>query len=122
MPGLKIICPSCEEDVEITEREQKMAVMFKSHSEGIPMTSCPKCCRVLKITGAGLPENIEEWNPNVDDMFCVPLLDDTVARIPAGYVAEGGHIKYRPGSGGPLLAKRDYMYMYGYNPECYLKL
>jgi hypothetical protein len=121
MPAIQLICPVCERDIEIPERDLQLAFKHKAESGDRAMASCPKCCRALEINGGGLPGNIDSWLPDIDDMFCFPFLEDTVARNPAGYEVEGGIIYYRPGGGGSLLPKREYMFKYGIDPECSLK-
>jgi hypothetical protein len=115
---LNTVCPYQEKDIVIPERDIQMAVRFKSKSGDKALVSCPLCCKVMEITGA--PDDVQEWNPDMSKMVCVPFLEDTVLRIPAGTITEGeGEPKYRPGSGGDLLPKREYMFTYGIDPECY---
>jgi hypothetical protein len=120
MSGLAIDCPICERAIEILEREMKLAVQHKRSTGDKPLVSCPKCCRVMELTGP-LPENVQEWLVNLDDIICVPFLDDTYVKLPAGYQLIQGLKMYRPGGGGKLLRRRDYMYQYGMDPECRLK-
>jgi len=119
MPDLKLICQVCEEDIVISEREIKLAVRHKAATGGNALISCPHCSRVL-VLPADAPEDdvaLEAWLPSVADTMCVPMLSDTAIRIPAGVAEELGAKVYRPGGGGPALAKRAYMLRYGINPE-----
>ena len=120
MSVLSIDCPVCERAIEISEREMRLAAQHKRSTGNKLLVSCPKCCRVLEMTGIQ-PENVQEWIVNLDDIICVPFLDDTYVKLPAGYQLIMGLKMYRPGGGGKLLRKREYMFQYGMDPECRLK-
>ena len=91
----------------------------KGSTGGKALVSCPQCSRVLVLPGDAPADDValEAWIPNVDDTMCVPMLSDTAIRIPAGIAGELGAKVYRPGGGGPALAKRPYMARYGIDPE-----
>jgi hypothetical protein len=119
MADLKTICPYNENDIVIPEDDIRKAVMFKNKSKGKALVTCPDCCNVVELKGTGVPDTVEEWHPDVSKMVCVPFLDDTLIRIPAGIITEANVKKYRPGSGEDMLPKREYMSTYGIDPECY---
>ena len=91
----------------------------KGSTGGKALVSCPQCSRVLVLPSDAPEEDaaLEAWIPNVDDTMCVPMLSDSAIRIPAGMGDELGAKVYRPGGGGPALAKRPYMARYGIDPE-----
>ena len=117
MADLNTICPYNENDIVIPEKDIKLAVMFRSKSGDKVLVSCPDCCNVVELTGA--PNTVEEWHPDMSKMVCVPFLDPAALRIPDGIIKEAGETKYRPGSGEDMLTKREYMFTYGIDPECY---
>lgn len=119
MAELKIICPVCEEDIAISAREIKLAVRHKASTGGKVLVSCPQCSRVLVLPGDAPQDDaaLDVWIPDVSDTMCVPMLSDTAIRIPSGQANELGAKVYRPGGGGPALAKRPYMARYGIDPE-----
>jgi hypothetical protein len=119
MKEILIICPICEEDIVISERELKIASQHRKETGGKVLISCPKCHRVLALPNP-LPEGeaeLEEWATSVEDCCCVPLLNDEDVRMPNGCIDNLGKKVYRPGGGGPALMKRAYMFRYGINPE-----
>jgi hypothetical protein len=116
MPDLLTICPYEEIDITISERNIELAKMHRGTSGKKLLVACPECCRTLEIT----PNNIDEWSPDLRNVSCVPLLQSEEVRIPNGYMKVGGLILYRPGGGDQLLRKREYMYLYGMDPQCYL--
>ncbi|MCK9569466.1 hypothetical protein M0R72_11050 [Candidatus Pacearchaeota archaeon] len=119
MPDLKLICPVCEEDISIAEREIKLAVRHKAATGGKALISCPLCSRVL-VLPEPVPEDdaaLDAWIPSVADTMCVAMLNDEAIRIPAGMQNDLGKKAYRPGGGGPALSKREYMARYGIDPE-----
>lgn len=120
MAGLPFNCPYCNSDVEVSERNLKLTLRNRNKMGGKALAACPKCCRVIEVTGP-LADDVQEWNPEVnDDCCCVPFLEDAAIRIPNGIINEGG-VKYRPGGGGPLRGKWEYMHEYGMDPECYFR-
>lgn len=122
MSQIDIICPVCEKDVAIQEREIKLAVRSTKKTGGKALVWCPECCRVL-VLPPEVPNGdvaLEEWIVNVEDPDCVPFLDSEVVKMPAGKVDQLGKVTYRPGDGGRLLTERDYMLTYGVNPRCML--
>ena len=121
---LYTICPVCEQDIEIKAQDLKLAIRHKAETGNKVLVHCPECCRSLKMPD-DMPKDdlaLNEWIGNVGDDFgeCVPMLDDTQAKTPNGYIGDLGVKLYRPGSGGKPLAKYPYMFRYGINPECYL--
>jgi hypothetical protein len=119
MSNFETTCPVCENDISITEKEIKRAIMAKGETGGKVLISCPEDCRVL-VMPADMPEGAElsQWITDVQDVVCVPILDDDYIRIPAGQVILLGKKTYKPGGGDQALGKRAYMYRYGINPEC----
>ncbi len=65
---------------------------FRNKSGGKIMVACPFDCRVLAVTrpDGSMPDDVEAWIPDESDAVCVPLLNDTVIRMPAGFVLEAG--------------------------------
>ncbi len=125
--NIKIDCPVCEEEVEISARDIRLAIQHKNKTGGKALVSCPECCRVL-VLPEGVPESgdaLEEWvtkeaeNPE-DCCGCVPVLDENVVKTPTGGYKDLNVWYYRPGGGGNALRKREYMLEYGINPECYM--
>lgn len=117
MPEIPTICPICEADISIADREVRLASQHRA--SGKVLVSCPECCRVLALPEpipAGSAE-LEAWITSVEDCCCVPFLNDDVVRIPAGSENVLGKKVYRPGGGGPGLMKRAYMARYGIDPE-----
>jgi len=124
MPNIEIICPICEKDISLTEREIKLAVRAKKDTGGMILVSCPECCRVLRIASE-VPDDITEWIAEAAEdpdqcCPCVPMLDSTQEQIPNGSYADLGVTFYRPGNGGKPMKKRAYMTTYGINPECHM--
>lgn len=60
---------------------------------------------------------LEQYITSAEGCCCVPMLDDTKIREPAGVRIEMNAKKYIPGGGGPALPKRKYMAAYGIDPE-----
>lgn len=119
MKEITTICPICEEDIIISPRELKIASQHRKETGGKVLVSCPECCRVLALPDP-IPEGeaeLEAWSTSVEDCCCVPLLNDEDVRLPNGPIDNQGKKIWRPGSGGPALMKRAYMYRYGINPE-----
>jgi hypothetical protein len=119
MSDFETTCTVCEKDISITEREIKLAIQHKGETGGKILVSCPECCRVL-VMPDDTPEgaDLSQWITYVQDVVCVPILDDDYIRIPAGKVVLLGKTSYKPGGGDQALGKRAYMYRYGINPEC----
>lgn len=117
LKDIMIVCPVCEEDITLAARDIKLA--YRHKTAGKTLIGCPNCARVLVLPVDGLKDDAEldAYISSVDDCCCIPLLDEDVVRIPAGFVAQLGKKMYRAGGGGPLLAKRDYMAKYGIDPE-----
>jgi hypothetical protein len=124
MSEILTICPVCEKDIKITERDILLAVQHKVDTGGNILVSCPECCRALVVPDVD-EANVTEWVISIaerDDWNgCVPMLDDTQIRIPSGSRGDMGVLEYVPGSGGPAMRKRPYMWKYGVNPECHMK-
>lgn len=123
MPDFHTFCPFNEEhELTFSEKEIARAKRFRNKSGGKIMVACPFDCRALAITKSDgtMPDDVEAWIPDESDAICVPLLNDTVIRMPAGFVLEAGVKLYRPGGGGPLLGRREYMFAHGIDPECHL--
>jgi len=125
MTIIETICPVCEEDITISEKEIKLANTHKNLS-GFVLVSCPLCCRVLKVEG--VPENnaaVTEWihahEEDEDWLHCLKFLDDEVIHLPAGSIDYNGKIKYTAGAGDQGLMRREYMAKYGVEPECMLR-
>jgi len=123
LKGITIDCVVCEKETTITARDIKLAIQHKKDTGGLILVSCNECCRVL-VMPEGIPQDgaeLEEWivqaaeDPD-DYCRCVPMLDSTQERIPAGSYADLGVTFYRPGGGGQPLKKRPYMYNYGIDP------
>lgn len=119
MAEISTICPVCEADITISDREVRLASQHRGETGGKVLVSCPECCRVLALpdpipTGSA---ELEAWITSVEDCCCVPLLNDDLVRIPAGQENNLGKKVYRPGGGGPTLMKRAYMARYGIDPE-----
>lgn len=116
---IETICPVCEEDITIAEREIKLAIQHKGESGGKILVSCPECCRVL-VMPEDMPEGaeLEQWITDVEDVVCVPILNDDYIRIPTGQTILLGKKTYMSGGGDAPLMKRAYMARYGINPEC----
>lgn len=119
-------CPVCEEEITIKARDIKLAVQHRKETGDNILVSCPACCRALRLEG-DVPGNmtVDQWIAKMaedpeDWCGCVPMLDATQEQIPAGKFADLGVTFYRPGSGGPALKKRPYMYNYGIDPSCHL--
>ena len=120
MTNFETTCPVCENDISITEKEIKLAIRAKPDTGGKILVSCPECCRVL-VMPEGMPEgaDLAQWITDVQDVVCVPILDDDYIRLPSGGGIEIlGKKTYKPGGGDQALGKRAYMYRYGINPEC----
>jgi len=122
-------CPnqSCEADFEVPVRElHKAAVFAASHKKQLIAAACPKCCHVVTLLSEAPtnPDDLQEWIDKTADsdnwLECLPIRG-TLARIPAGYIKEGGEILYQPGDAGDSMERRDYMYAEGIDPLCYLK-
>lgn len=123
MPKIQLICPVCEEDIEIADREIKIAIQHKKDTGGNVLVSCPECCRVLvmpKDMPVGNAE-LDQWVTDVQDVVCVPILNDDYIRIPTGQSDLLGKKTYMSGGGDTALMKRSYMFRYGVNPECALR-
>ena len=123
MPPIEIMCPVCEKDISLTEREIKLAVRAKTETGGMVLVSCPECCRALRIASE-IPDDIAEWIAEAAEdpdtcCPCVPMLDPVQEQIPNGSYADLGVTFYRPGGGGKPMKKRPYMATYGINPECH---
>jgi hypothetical protein len=119
MKDLLTICPVCEKDIIITGREVMLAVRHKTSAGGQALVGCPVCFRAL-VLPSDVPEDdiaLEEWLGDIDDIQCVPLLNDEDVKLPAGKFNNLGKVVYRPGGGGPALMKRPYMFKYGIDPE-----
>jgi hypothetical protein len=119
MTDLETICPVCEEDITISSREIALAIQHKKSTGGRTLVSCPECSRAL-VLPEGIPateDYIEVWIGNIDDVLCVPMRNDEDIRLPNGFVDNVGKKAWRPGGGGPALAKRPYMFKYGIDPE-----
>ena len=127
MSNIESICPVCDADITISERDIKIAVKRRGDTEGQILLTCPACCRVL-VPNEGAPEGDAEliqwivqqaedggWLP------CVPMLDPMLEKMPAGYVEHLGVKEYRPGAGDDPLPRRAYMLKYGIDPECSLR-
>ena len=118
LKNIMTVCPVCEENITLAARDIKLA--YRHKTSGKTLIGCPNCAMVLELP---LPDELEDdaeleaYISSVEDCCCVPLLDEDVVRIPAGYTAQLGKRMYRPGGGGPSLAKRDYMAKYGIDPE-----
>jgi len=121
MSNFETTCTVCENDISITEREIKLAIQHKGDTGGKILVSCPECCRVL-VMPADTPEgsDLVQWITDVQDVVCVPILNDDYIRIPAGRETLLGKTSYKPGGGDRSLGKRAYMFRYGINPECAL--
>ncbi|MCK9571282.1 hypothetical protein M0R72_20200 [Candidatus Pacearchaeota archaeon] len=121
MPNFVTICPVCESDISVTEREIKLAIQHKGDTGGKILVSCPECCRVL-VMPSDMPEgsDLTQWITDVQDVVCVPILNDDYIRIPTGQTILLGKKTYMSGGGDQALMKRPYMYRYGINPECAL--
>ena len=122
MTEITTVCFVCEEDITITERDIKLAIQHKKDTGGKVLVSCPNCCRVL-VMPEDMPEegaDLAQWITNVDDVMCVPMLEEDYIRIPAGKTTILGKTTYMPGGGSGGLMKRPYMFKYGINPECAL--
>ena len=116
LKDIMTVCPVCESDITLAARDIKLA--YRHKTSGKTLIGCPNCARVLELPMPDeLDAGLEEYISTVEDCCCVPLLDEDVVRIPAGYAAQLGKKMYRPGGGGPSLAKRDYMAKYGIDPE-----
>ena len=119
MDELNTICPVCEQDISISARELLIAARMKENTGGRALTGCPLCARALVLPEA-IPTTeamLEQWLGNIEDVLCVPLLNDIDVRLPNGYLENLGARTWRPGGGGPALAKRPYMLKYGVDPE-----
>jgi hypothetical protein len=121
---MKAICPVCDKDIEIGERDIKIAVQHKAETQGMNLVSCPECCRVLVLPN-DLPvdgDQLRQWiseNEDSDDWLGdLCNLKGIVASKPTGFIEELGVREYRPGSGSKPLPKRKYMLAYGINPAC----
>jgi hypothetical protein len=121
MDEIATICPVCEEDITISEREIRLAIQHKQDTGGNVLVSCPNCCRVL-VMPVNMPEGaeLEQWITNVEDVVCVPILNDDYIRLPTGKTVLLGKTTYMSGGGDAALMKRPYMFRYGINPECAL--
>lgn len=119
MNDLETICPVCENDIIVSPRDVLMAVRHKQSTGGRALVGCPVCNRSL-VLPEGMPEGAVElgaWLGYIEDVTCVPLLNDSDVRLPAGVIDNLGKKTYRPGGGGPALMKRPYMLKYGIDPE-----
>jgi hypothetical protein len=128
LKDITIDCPVCEESVTIKARDIRLAIQHKKETDGKILIWCPECCRVLELPEATPQDGValDEWLGNMaenpDDWCgCVPVLDDTVVRIPNGGYADLNVWYWRPGGGGKALRKRRYMLEYGIQPECHNK-
>lgn len=119
--GITFDCPYClTRDIEISKKEVDRAIRNRNMTDDKIMIGCPKCSKVLVISGDST-NAIQEWKPEVNkDCCCVPWLTDDVIRMPAGVIRECG-VKFRPGGGGPAIGKFDYMVKYGIDPEIYFR-
>ena len=127
MSDIVSICPVCDADITISEREIKIAVKRRADTQGTVLLTCPACCRVL-VPDEGAPEGDAEliqWIvQQVEDegwLPCVRMLDPVLEKMPAGDIEHRGVKEYRPGSGDDLLPRRAYMLKYGIDPECALR-
>lgn len=127
MADIETICPVCDNDITILERAIKIAVKRRADTGGRVLLTCPECCRVL-VPDEGAPEGEAEliqWITTQAEeegwLPCIPLLDDTLARMPSGSVSHHGVKEYQPGGGNEKLTRRPYMMKYGIDPECSLK-
>ena len=121
MDKIETYCPKCDSDITITAKDLLRSIQRKEETGGIPLVSCPECCRVLIIPDAPKDEvTLAAWEPSVSDLICVAFLDDTALRTPNGLVNDLGVKKYTAGSGETGLSRLAYMHKYGINPECYL--
>lgn len=123
---ISTICPVCEKDIEIKTREIKLSMRHKKETGGKVLVSCPECCRALKLDDTVPTEEslIDSWVGEVskdeDWCGCLPMLDPTQEKTPAGSYSDLGVTVYRPGGGGKALGKYPYMAKYGINPQCYM--
>lgn len=121
MTEIKTICPVCEKDITIADRDITLAVSHKEDTGGNVLVTCSECCRALVVPVEGDPaEWIAEASQDDDWNGCVPMLDDTEIKKPSGSRGDLGVLEYIPGDGGPAMRKRPYMWKYGINPECHM--
>lgn len=114
------ICPVCEEDIVIEERDIKRAEMHKGEAGGLILVGCPNCCRALVISEEVFRQF--EAEPNEDDTWLPCLeLEGVVAKMPTGYESHMGVKEYKPGGGGDSKPRFAYMIAYGIDPACALK-
>ena len=119
------LVPCCDQEVKISVAQILRGIMHEKLGEtaGRVLVGCPNCSTALVMDPA-MPtdfplfqkwvvqqEEDPDWNP------CVPLLDERIAAEPNGSVTIGGKTQYRPGDGGPLLNRYQYMMKYGIDPE-----
>ena len=124
---ITIDCPVCEDTVNITARNIRLAIQHKKQTDGKILISCPSCCRALELPGNEIPQNgaeLTQWlgkvADNPDDWCgCVPVLDENIVSTPNGGYADLNIWYYRPGNGGKPMTKRKYMLTYGIDPKCY---
>ena len=125
MTDLKTICINCDEDIIITERNIRLAVMHMGRTAGKAIVTCPNCCIGLVLPdvptdGAALEQWITKYDTeNKNDwLACLPLLDPMIAKMPNGFVAHLGVKWWTPGDETIGLTALDYMLRYGLNPAC----
>lgn len=122
-----ILCPIMDHPTEITEDDFRAALRHRKETRGVPLGSCKTCHRVFILpdtmpnTGAELAAWIASAEADPDGCCpCIPLLDRSQERSPAGSLEDAGYITYTPGDAGDALPKWPYMDKYGINPESYL--
>jgi len=120
------VCPYCEEDIVIGEREIKLAVRHGSKT-GRALVACENCCRTLQ-----LPENVPEGEADLAEWFvdlhresddwldCIGLLNQEVEKEPLGFEMISQVVYYKSGGGAKGLRRREYMEAFGFDPYCFL--
>lgn len=126
MVDYESMCPVCEEDIVIAEKDIKRARMHADEVGGLILVGCPNCCRTLVLSEDDLKDyetadeaetdaaGNESWLPCLE-------LEGVVAKMPTGFESHMGVKEYKPGGGGKPLTRFAYMMTYGVDPVCALK-
>jgi hypothetical protein len=116
-------CPYCENQIVLPEEEIIKSIRFRNKAHGKALIGCPNCFHVMVMPAPEDLTEVEKWIGLIDEksFVCIPFLDSTILRIPAGWINIAGTIKYRTGDGNLLLDRREYMLQYGVDPYLYYK-